>query len=101
MATSGDYRNFFEVDGKRYSHTIDPTTGRPVTHDLATVTVLADTCREADGLATTLLVLGPNRGYDWAVQREVAALFVTRSPDSSLAEIATPAWKNSNAKAQP
>lgn len=98
MATSGDYRNFFEVEGVRYSHTIDPTTGRPVTHDLATVTVLADTCREADGLATTLLVLGPNRGYDWAVTKGVAALFVTRNADAELTETATPAWAATNAE---
>lgn len=101
MATSGDYRNHFEVDGVRYSHTIDPTTGRPVTHDLATVTVLADTCREADGLATTLLVLGSNQGYDWAVKRRVAALFVSRDADTELTETATPAWKATNAEPEP
>jgi len=48
MATSGDYRNYFKVDGVRYSHTIDPRTGRPITHSLASVTVLAPTCAEAD-----------------------------------------------------
>ncbi|TWT98096.1 Thiamine biosynthesis lipoprotein ApbE precursor [Botrimarina colliarenosi] len=92
LATSGDYRNFFEVDGRRYSHTIDAATGRPVTHNLATVTVQATTCRDADGLATTLLVLGPTAGYDWAVGRGVAALFVSRT-DDELIERTTPAWE--------
>ncbi|MEO1497078.1 MAG: FAD:protein FMN transferase [Planctomycetota bacterium] len=92
LATSGDYRNFFEHDGERYSHTIDPLTGRPVDHDLATVTVLAETCMQADALATALLVLGPVAGYDWAVERDIAALFVSRSDADDLARKATPAW---------
>lgn len=98
MATSGDYRNYFEHDGVRYSHTLDPTTGRPVTHDLATVTVVADSCRQADGLATVLLVLGPTAGYDWAVEHGVAALFVRRTPADELAEQATPAWEETIAE---
>jgi thiamine biosynthesis lipoprotein len=92
LATSGDYRNFFEVDGKRFSHVIDPLTGRPVDHDLATVTVLADTSRDADALGTALLVLGPTEGYDWAVEHDVAALMVSRTPDDKLVERTTPAW---------
>ncbi|QDT69034.1 Thiamine biosynthesis lipoprotein ApbE precursor [Planctomycetes bacterium MalM25] len=93
LATSGDYRNYFEHEGVRYSHTIDPTTGRPVTHAGATVTVLADTCREADGLATALLVLGPVAGYDWAIEQEIAAYFVSREPDGSLTPKPTPNWR--------
>lgn len=92
LATSGDYRNFFEIEGRRYSHTIDPRTGRPVEHNLATVTVLADTCREADALATALSVLGPAEGYDWAEARGVAALFVSREPGDRLIETKTHAW---------
>ena len=76
IATSGDYRNFFAASGVRYSHTISPKTGRPVMHDLATVTVRAKTCMEADALATALLVLGPKEGYDWAERYEVSAQFV-------------------------
>ncbi|TWT40157.1 FAD:protein FMN transferase [Botrimarina hoheduenensis] len=94
LATSGDYRNFFEHEGIRYSHTIDPTTGQPVHHDLATVTVLATTCREADALATTLLVLGPTAGYDWATERDLAALLIRRTPAGELIERATPTWKS-------
>lgn len=91
LATSGDYRNFFEFEGVRYSHTINPATGRPVTHSLATVSVYANDCMTADGLATTLLVLGPIEGYDWAEQRGVAALFAERVGDE-LHEHATTAW---------
>lgn len=58
VATSGDYRNFFEREGIRYSHTIDPRTGRPVIHDIASITVLANTAMAADGLATAFMALG-------------------------------------------
>lgn len=81
MATSGDYRNYFEVDGKRYSHTIDSATGRPVKHALASVTVLAKDCMTADALATALLVMGPERGLAWAEENRVAARFVTRTKE--------------------
>lgn len=81
MATSGDYRNFFELDGERYSHTIDPATGRPVDHQLASVTVLAKRCAEADAWATALLVLGPERGMTLANDRGLIALFVERFGD--------------------
>ncbi len=91
IATSGDYRNFFEVDGVKYSHTIDPKSGQPVQHDLATVTVAAELCRDADALATALLVLGPVEGYDWAVEQNVAAYFVRRT-DAGPEIITTPAW---------
>jgi len=59
IATSGDYRNFREIDGKRVSHTIDPRSGYPVDHGLASVSILAPTCLEADALATACMVLGP------------------------------------------
>lgn len=75
VATSGDYRNWFEVDGKRYSHAIDPRSGRPVAHELAAVTVLADTAMLADGYATALLVLGQADGPAVAESLGLAALF--------------------------
>ena len=78
MATSGDYRNFFEVNGKRYSHSIDPSTGWPVQHPLASVTVLADDCMWADAWATALLVLGTEKGHALAESRGLAALFISR-----------------------
>ncbi|MCB5313548.1 FAD:protein FMN transferase [Yersinia intermedia] len=62
IATSGDYRNYFEQNGVRYSHTIDPETGRPINHRLVSITVLDPSCMTADGLSTGLDVLGPERG---------------------------------------
>ena len=91
LATSGDYRNFTVVDGTRYSHTIDPTTGRPVTHRLASVSVVAPTCAEADALATALNVLGPQRGFALAEREGMAALFLVGTPDDLEAK-ATEAW---------
>ena len=84
LATSGDYHNYFEMDGERFSHTIDPHTGRPVQHRLAVVSVQADTCMEADALATALLVMGPDRGYDWCEQHELAALFQLRDENDQI-----------------
>ena len=78
MATSGDYRNFFEYDGRFYSHTIDPRTGYPVTHNGASVTVVADTAAFADAAATALLVLGPDAGMKLAERESIAAYFLLR-----------------------
>lgn len=78
LATSGDYRNFREVDGNRISHTIDPRTGRPVDHNLASVSVLADTCIEADAWATALNVLGSEEGVAVAEEQGIDALFIVR-----------------------
>lgn len=82
VATSGDYRNYFERDGVRYSHILDPTTGRPVVHDTASVTVLADTVTLADAWATALLVLGSQRGTPVAERHGIAALFIDRMKDA-------------------
>ena len=81
IATSGDYRNYFIDAGKRYSHIIDPRNGYPVTHQTASVTVLADTAAAADAWATTLLVLGEQDGLQLAEQQGVAALFLVREAD--------------------
>lgn len=62
MATSGDYRNFIELEGRTYSHIIDPATGYPVTNGVVSVSVISDTCVFADGLATALMVMGPETG---------------------------------------
>lgn len=91
LATSGDYRNFTVVDGVRYSHTIDPTTGRPVEHRLASVSVVAPTCAEADALATALNVLGPERGLALAKREGLPALFLVGDP-ADLEAHATAAW---------
>lgn len=78
MATSGDYRNFFERDGVLYSHTINPRTGRPVDHSLASVSVLDASAMRADALATALLVLGPDAGLAFAEKHDIQALFIER-----------------------
>lgn len=76
MATSGDYRNYYELQGRRYSHTIDPVSGHPVTHNLASVSVVAPSAAQADAWATALSVLGPKRGYQLAEQNGLAAYFI-------------------------
>ncbi len=78
LATSGDYRNYFEKNGKRYSHLIDPVSGYPIAHTLASVTVISDTAMRADALATALMVLGPVRGLALADRERLAALFIVR-----------------------
>lgn len=82
MATSGDYRNYFEQDGIRYSHIIDAITGRPITHGTASVTVLAPDAMMADGWATALLALGQERGLEIAENEGLAVLFIARNTNS-------------------
>ena len=90
LATSGDYRNFFEWKGKRYSHTIDPHTGWPVSHALASASVVAKTCVVADAAATAIMALGPTRGLALAEdQTGVDALLITRTKDGALRETMT------------
>lgn len=81
VATSGDYRNFLEFEGHRYSHTIDPRSGYPVTHGLASVTVLHESAMWADGLATAFNVLGPEAGFQLAEETGTPALFLIRHPE--------------------
>lgn len=76
VATSGNYRNFYELDGREIAHTIDPRSGRPVGHRTASVAVIADTCALADALATALMVMGPDEGRAWADARDMAVLFL-------------------------
>lgn len=78
MATSGNYRNFFESNGKRYSHILDPMTGRPITHYLASVTVIAKNCAEADAFATAFMVLGTKRSLAVAKAKGLHAYFIER-----------------------
>jgi thiamine biosynthesis lipoprotein len=77
ISTSGSTQNFFEQDGRHYSHVIDPRTARPVEHPHIAVSVIADRTMEADAWATSLVVLGPERGHALARARGLAALFVT------------------------
>ncbi|MEE4278206.1 MAG: FAD:protein FMN transferase [Halieaceae bacterium] len=77
VATSGDYRNFFEVGGRRYSHLVDPRTGYPVDHELVSVTVIHEDCMVADALATGLIVMGLDAARALAEAQGLAAQFVT------------------------
>lgn len=92
LATSGDYRNYYVKDGQRLSHTIDPRTAMPVTHNLASVSVIHDQCVLADAWATALMVLGPREGYELAESRGIAALFLIRQSDDTITEKATSAF---------
>lgn len=92
LATSGDYHNYFEQDGIRYSHTIDPETGKPITHKLASVTVLHDSCTAADALATAINVLGPGKGYDLAVKENLPVFLIIKGKDRFF-EKKTPAFE--------
>ncbi|QJQ95619.1 MULTISPECIES: FAD:protein FMN transferase [Halomonadaceae] len=81
VATSGDYRNYFEEDGRRFSHTIDPRSGYPVDHTLASVSVLHPSNAWADAWATALLVLGPDEGLALAREQELMVLTLERDSE--------------------
>ena len=89
LATSGDYRDYYEIAGRRYSHIIDPRKGAPVTDRLASVSVIANSTMVADALSTALMVMGPDLGMRMARGLRLAALFVVRV-DGGLAELTTP-----------
>jgi thiamine biosynthesis lipoprotein len=93
IATSGDYRNYFEENGIRFSHTIDPATGKPINHRLASVTVLAEDCAKADALATAMMVLGPDQAETYAEQQGVEALLIIKSDDGFIEKM-TPGFSN-------
>lgn len=76
MATSGNYRNYIMVSGKRVSHIVDPRTSQPVAHNLASVTVVHPNCMTADALATSLFVLGPEKGLALAEKMKWAVMFL-------------------------
>ncbi|MDB5470063.1 MAG: thiamine biosynthesis protein ApbE [Caulobacter sp.] len=78
LATSGDYRRFRMDSGRRRSHTLDPRTGQPVEAAAASVSVLAETCMDADALCTVLIVLGPDAGMTWGTEHGVAAYWQLR-----------------------
>jgi thiamine biosynthesis lipoprotein len=93
IATSGDYRNYLEKDGKRYSHTINPRTGRPIVHGLASVSVITASAMRADALATAIMVMGPEEGYRLAVDEDLAVQLIIRSGDR-LQVMATPQFES-------
>ena len=90
IATSGDYRDYYERDGVRYAHIIDPRTGRPIASRGASVTVVHESAAMADAWATALIVLGPVEGYEVARREGIAALFIDTA-DGEPRSRATPA----------
>ena len=92
LATSGNHRNFYVEDGQRYSHTINPVSGKPVRHKLASVTVLARTCARADALATALMAMGEEKGRRFCEKNQIAAYFLIHEKTSTTV-YASPAFE--------
>lgn len=82
VATSGDYRNYFEQQGIRYSHILDSRTGQPIKHNLASVTVLTDSCAEADAWATAFLVMGAEESLQIAQRLNIAVYLLVKEGDT-------------------
>ncbi len=101
LATSGDYRNYFERYGVRYSHIIDPRTLRPIRHRLASVSVLDPSCARADAFATALLVLGEEDGYATALALHLPTLLLVRAPSGALTEKTTPEFEHKTPRPSP
>ena len=89
VAGSGDYRNYFEVDGVRYSHEIDPRTGRPVRHHLAAAYVIADSVALADALATAYMVMGEEFAFAHAEEQGIAVFLIAREGDAFAERISS------------
>jgi thiamine biosynthesis lipoprotein len=94
IASSGDYRNYFEEDGRVFSHIIDPRTGWPITNRIASVTVIATNCMLADGLATALMVLDPEAGLELVAQYPDTEAFILRRKDGDLERFASQGFQN-------
>lgn len=96
LATSGDYRNFFEINGTRFSHIMDPATGYPVANGIVSASVLADNCTIADGLATAIMVMGREKSLELMRRLPgVECLIVVRNPDGSLTDYPSPGFMES------
>ena len=89
LAGSGDYRNYFEIDGARYSHEIDPRTGRPVTHDLAAAFVITESAAEADALATAFMILGLEESKSVTDQHSISAFLISRVNENHFEHFVT------------
>ena len=92
LATSGDYRNMYEVDGRRFSHTIDPQTGYPVQHTLASVSVIHESCAMADGYATALMAMGPEKAHAFADEHGLAVMLIIAGEDDTYETVTTDAF---------
>jgi thiamine biosynthesis lipoprotein len=97
FATSGDYRNFFEVNGVRYSHVINPKTGYPVSNGVVSVSIVAGDCASADGLATAIMVMGHQKGLDLVNRLEnVEGLIVVEVQDGDLVDFLSSGFQTSD-----
>ncbi|CNK43060.1 thiamine biosynthesis lipoprotein [Yersinia frederiksenii] len=92
ISTSGSYRNYFEQGGQRYSHVLDPATGRPINHRLVSATVIATTALEADGWDTGLMVLGTEKALRLAEKKGLAVYLITKT-DQGFTAVMTPQFK--------
>jgi FAD:protein FMN transferase len=97
ITTAGDYRKYREVDGQRVTHILDPRTGRPLTHRLASVTVIDALAVRADAFDTALMVLGTDEGMALATKLNLAALFIERAGEG-FSERATPRFEEITSK---
>ena len=93
IATSGDYRNYYEEDGVRYSHLIDPKTGKPIQHNLVSVTVVHPSCLSADGFSTAIAVMGKEAGLQMALENNLSVLLITRE-NGEFKEYTTPGFES-------
>jgi len=93
IATSGDYRNYYELDGQRFSHTIDPKTGLPIEHKLASVTVVHPSSMTADGLSTAIMVMGQEAGMAFAREQNLPVYMISKS-DSGYNVVYTPEFES-------
>lgn len=79
VATSGDYRKYFEADGQRFSHIVDPETGKPINHKIVSVTVIHPSAMTADGLSTAMMVMGEDKAYNFANKYSIAAYIISKT----------------------
>ncbi|MEZ9230430.1 FAD:protein FMN transferase [Vibrio amylolyticus] len=93
IATSGDYRNYYERDGIRYSHIINPTTGKPMDNKVVSVTVIDSSSMTADGLATGLMVLGEEVGMDVAEEHNIPTYMIVKT-DTGFEEFTSSAFES-------
>lgn len=92
LATSGDYFNYFEKNGKRYSHIINPITKKPIDHKLASVTIAHKSCMIADGFSTAIFAMGPDEGYQFALKENLPIYMIIRKGNSFYVKM-TPSFK--------
>jgi len=89
LATAGDYYQYFEQDGQRFSHILNPVTGKPISHNLASVTIIHQSSMTADGLSTALMVMGDKKGLEFAEKHQLAAYMIIREGDKFVSKMST------------